>query len=394
MLALPEDTRSHFLKGEHTVGLTPGRVNRIWTNQTIESTTMEKGHNAGGPCRSGNIMNPKAEARWALALTTELRMKQDLREMTETEQKQADGNAKHKEEFPGRINSDAVDRDKLRQKLDTVIDPLNPAGHPKSGPINIATGKLAHPAVNVHHSLRLGKVSREAYEKNLPAGFHDTINAGVKTMAYTGSRPKTSSKQVTNPDAIMNRALPMLSSGDVDLTLMFSTELSEVVTSLFQANGEIRLATDKSKLMQRLASYKSYRTIPKPDTVIIDGVAMLWAMYWPADGKVCDLVSGVASYLACELTSSDQGVHLIFDRYPEFSIKGGARAARAQVNTPDDAGDTNSTEFMLTLDSPLPPQSVCLKVTENKVWLISLITDNVCRYVKEYISGSPHTSTS
>ena len=86
MLALPEDARSHFLKGEHTVGLTPGRVNRIWTDQTIEYTTMEKGHNAGGPCRSGNIMNPKAEARWALALPTELRMKLDLREMTETQQ--------------------------------------------------------------------------------------------------------------------------------------------------------------------------------------------------------------------------------------------------------------------------------------------------------------------
>ena len=171
------------------------------------------------------------------------------------------------------------------QKLDTVIDPLNPAGHPKSGPINIVTGKLAHPAVNVHHSLRLGQVSREAYEKNLPAGFHDTINAGVKTMAYTGSRPKTSSKQVTNPNAIMNRVLPMLSSGDVDLTLMFSTELSEVVTSLFQANGEIRLATDKSKLMQRLASYKSYRTILKPDTVIIDGVAMFnMACFGPCIG--------------------------------------------------------------------------------------------------------------
>ena len=106
MLALPEDARSHFLKGEHTVGLTPGRVNRIWTDQTIESTTMEKGHNAGGPCRSGNIMNPKAEARWALVLPTELRMKQDLREMTETQQKQADGNAKHNEELPGRINSE------------------------------------------------------------------------------------------------------------------------------------------------------------------------------------------------------------------------------------------------------------------------------------------------
>ena len=130
---------------------------------------MEKGHNAGGPCRSGNIMNPKAEARWALALPTELRLQQDLREMTETQYQPNDGNAKHKEELPGRINSDAVDRDKLRLKIDTVIDPLNPAGHPKSGPINIVTGKIAHPAVNVHHSLHLGRDSRETYEKKCPS---------------------------------------------------------------------------------------------------------------------------------------------------------------------------------------------------------------------------------
>ena len=164
MLSLPEDVRSHFLKGEHTVGLTPGRVNCIWTDQTNESTTMEKGQNAGDPCHSGNIMNTK--------------------------------------------------------------------------------------------------------------------------------------------------------------------ELSEVVTLLFQANGEIRIATDKFKLMQRLTSLKSYRTIPNPDTVITDGVAMLCAMYWPANGRVHDLVSGVAScYLAHQLISYVQGVHLIFDHYREFSIKSGTRAA-------------------------------------------------------------------
>eukprot|EP00745_Piridium_sociabile_P031048 TRINITY_DN51469_c0_g2_i2.p1 TRINITY_DN51469_c0_g2~~TRINITY_DN51469_c0_g2_i2.p1 ORF type:complete len:652 (+),score=127.59 TRINITY_DN51469_c0_g2_i2:129-2084(+) len=312
--------------------------------------------------------------------------------MTESEHKQAHGDAKHKEELPGRINSDAVDRDKLRVKVDTVIDPLDAGGHPKGSPINIVTGKLAHPAVNVHHSLHLARVSREAYEKNLPTGFHDTINAGVKTMAYTGSRPNASSKLVTNPNSIINRALPMLSSGDIDLPAMFATELSEVVTSLFQANGDIRTATDKSKLMQGLASFKSYRTIPNPDTVIIDGVAMLWAIYWPVDGRVRDLVSGVAIYLGRQFTPSVKGVHLIFDRYREFSIKGGTRAARAQgmTRTTDDAGDTNSTEFMLTLDSPLPPQSVSLKVTENKVQLISIITDNIWEDVKVYISPHQH----
>ena len=59
-------------------------------------------------------------------------------------------------------------------------------------------------------------------------------------------------------------------------------------------------------------------------------------------------------------------------------------------STPDEAGDTNSTEFMLTLDSPLPPQSLSLKVTDNKVRLISLITDNIWDFVKGNISAQQY----
>ncbi len=41
---------------------------------------------------------------------------------------------------------------------------------------------------------------------------------------------------------------------------------------------------------------------------------------------------------------------------------------------------------MLTMDSPLPPQSVSLKVTMNKVRLINLITDNIHKYTNAYIA--------
>ena len=76
-------------------------------------------------------------------------MKRDFQQMTETQQEQESCNTKHKEEFPGRISADAIDCDKLLTKTEQVIDPLIPAGHPKSGPVNIVTGKLAHPAVDV-----------------------------------------------------------------------------------------------------------------------------------------------------------------------------------------------------------------------------------------------------
>ena len=48
------------------------------------------------------------------------------------------------------------------------------------------------------------------------------------------------------------------------------------------------------------------------------------------EGKVRNLVDGMVKYLACQLTLSVHGVHLILGRYREFSIKGGARAACAQ----------------------------------------------------------------
>ncbi len=62
---------------------------------------------------------------------------------------------------------------------------------------------------------------------------------------------------------------------EILISMVFATKLSEVVTSLFQANGELRSVRDYFKLMQWLACFSSHRTIHKLDTVIIDDVAML-----------------------------------------------------------------------------------------------------------------------
>jgi len=57
--------------------------------------------------------------------------------MTETEQDYTSGDSKHKEESAGRIQSDAVDREKLKMYVADIINPLDPAGHPKGAAINI-----------------------------------------------------------------------------------------------------------------------------------------------------------------------------------------------------------------------------------------------------------------
>ncbi len=60
-----------------------GRVNHAGTDEAIELTSKETCHNAWGSCHSGNIISIISEVLWALELSTEPLLKQDLREMTE-----------------------------------------------------------------------------------------------------------------------------------------------------------------------------------------------------------------------------------------------------------------------------------------------------------------------
>ena len=72
-------------------------------------------------------------------------------------------------------------------------------------------------------------------------------------MTYAGPRSKAAASPVCNTNAILNRELPILSSGELDLLEIFATKLSEVLMSPFKVNREMRLATDKAKLMQLVA---------------------------------------------------------------------------------------------------------------------------------------------
>ena len=89
------------------------------------------------------------------------------------------------------------------------------------------------------------------------------------------------------------------------------------------------------------------------DAIVIDGCAILWV--WPSKGSVEDLVTNFVKYVKGKLKGGTR-VHIIFDRYCEYSIKSGTRCSRkAQV----------SREHQLCLSSPLPPQQVALTVTKN-----------------------------
>ena len=70
----------------------------------------------------------------------------------------------HKEEAEGRIKTDQADRQSLHDTLDVCIDPLDYASQPDGALMNIVTGQIAHPDVNVDTAVSLGHRAMENFK--------------------------------------------------------------------------------------------------------------------------------------------------------------------------------------------------------------------------------------
>jgi hypothetical protein len=139
-----------------------------------------------------------------------------------------------------------------------------------------------------------------------------------------------------------------------------SYELASFLTSVFESSGEIRVATSKSSLKRQLPVQVSLR-ISTTGIVdfVIDGSALLWMVPWTADGTVVDFTDNMKQILAKKLILGD--IHLVFDRYYEYSTKGETRSARV---------NGASRVHQLLLHNKLPSQKTVLAVSENKKQLI------------------------
>ena len=69
----------------------------------------------------------------------------------------------HKEEMSSRRAADAEDRQKLRDKLQTCINPLE-TNEPKGGIVIIVTWEIASKSVNVDQSVIVGKEQAQQFE--------------------------------------------------------------------------------------------------------------------------------------------------------------------------------------------------------------------------------------
>ena len=147
----------------HTAGLWNGE----WSDMFLETTWMRRGHGPGGII--GSAENPQTMVTWVYSMDALKTLTGDLKKVSDNE----DGEVrqKHKEEFPGRISSDGADRRAIRLALASFIDPLNPDSHGNGSLLNIGSGKVANPEVNVDKEVEIGTSMLAEFEASWPEGF-------------------------------------------------------------------------------------------------------------------------------------------------------------------------------------------------------------------------------
>lgn len=359
MERLPPELLTKFMKSQHVMRHSPGLWNGMWSDMYIETTFMRYGHGPGALV--GITLNPSATRRWALSLHIRSRLIKDLSNMR-------DANLSSNEVT---VHKEEKIREKIREKLQTCIDPLNPDGH-CDGIVDIASGRISPAAVNVDNAISLGEDQMRKYQESWPEGFHAPLSSNVKTMTICRKRVKLGAGSTFDTELIYSRVMGIMNSRDISIENIFGYELAPIPTSLFEDDGSIRVAKTKSTLKKKLQVEQSVRTVEQHDVTILDGCAILWIIHWPQNGTVQGFINSLLSFVLSRLVQSD--VYLVFDRYYEYSIKGTTRSYRA--------GSLVSGCHQIRADAPLTPRNVILSVTENKVQLI----DIMCQQIPERVS--------
>ena len=140
----------------------------------------------------------------------------------------------HKEEAHARIESDKIDREALKSKLDLCIHPLKPDVHPTKL-VNVANGTLAVTEVNVCQAISIGQNKLVEFEKSLPNGFWRPIERRIKTMAAAKKKGiPIGSKVVYDTQLIFSCVIGLqASSREVNFKDVLSYELAPIPTALF-----------------------------------------------------------------------------------------------------------------------------------------------------------------
>ena len=240
---------------------------------------MRMGHGPAGAVGLATDYNQMV--KWALSFALCGEVTQHLQAMSTSEENPV--HMHHKEEAPGRIKADQADRRSIRKTLDVIINPLNDESHPDGSLLNVVTGQIAHPDVNADEAIILGKKAMNDFRKGWPESFYQTLGKLVKTMDQSKKHVIVGNTKVYDQDLIYARVIGLMSSSrGVDFDTVLAYELAAYPPSMFNSDGEMKIAKSKSVLKQKLQVTLSERNCFGPDIIIYDVSALLWTIPWPS----------------------------------------------------------------------------------------------------------------
>lgn len=359
MQKLPQEILTHFLKGNHVMHHNSGLWNGIWSDMFIETTFMRYGHTRGGIV--GITLKPETLKTWALSLHICSQIEADIEKLCGKDKDIIQNT--HKEEMTSRIAADSKDRQHIRSNLKLFIDPMKPSSHPDPL-INIVSGQILPPDVNVYDAVSIGTNQMKTFEASWPSSFHASLSKLTVNMSLVKKHVTLNGVKVFDTNIIYSRVIGLqASSREVDIERVVSHELSPVPTSMFTDLGEMRICKSKSNMKKAFqVTVSDRRPVNSDTTIIIDGSALMWCVHWPEKGSVQDYINEIKSAVGRHLKRGN--VHLVFDRYAEYSTKDCTRSER---------GKTASRSYQLSNLTLLPPRKIILTEANNKRQLINLI---------------------
>ena len=286
----------------------------------------------------------------------------DLQMMTEED---STPKLNHKEATRGQINSKAQDLESLHRTLSEFIDPMGPDSHPDGALMNIVTGAIAPEHVNIEKAVTLGQEQLECFESSWLEGFYNTIKQHVVTIFDKKNNIKVGNIAVIDQEAIYAKVIGlMVSQRELDFNDVLGCVQAAYLASMFHPDESMWIDTGKACLKNNLAVETSARVWGQPSVIVADVSAVLWTINWPTNGTVNTFVNAFKIWVENKLNSAD--VHLVMDRYYDYSTKSSTRVARA--------GKTATTRVhKLSVKTPLPTREAVLKCVANKVQLNRLI---------------------
>ena len=151
-------------------------------------------------------------------------------------------------------------------------------------------------------------------------GFLQVTSKGSSYLWNTEEAYHNWEHVIIEQESIYARVISLLvSQQDLNFQEVLATELAAYPPSMFQADGQMRVATGKSALKKNLQVEISQRLTTGPTVRVIDVSAVLWTVDWPAHGTVDSFISNFKRWLSRQLSNAD--VYLCFDRYHDYSIK-------------------------------------------------------------------------